>query len=105
MAVAFVVSALCLFHIVAASAAPRVSKYDYVIFGAYEQDNNLKNGKEPIEWLVLDVDEDDDKVLLLSRYALENKLYHNTKEAVCWATCDLRAWLNSEFLNAAFSSE
>ena len=26
-----------------------------VEFGAYEQDNNLKNGKEPIEWMVLDV--------------------------------------------------
>lgn len=28
---------------------------DYVFFGAYEQDNNTSNGKEDIEWLVLEV--------------------------------------------------
>ena len=28
---------------------------DYIKFGAYEQDNNTSNGKEDIEWLVLEV--------------------------------------------------
>ena len=28
---------------------------DIVVFGSYEQDNNSKNGKEPIEWLVYDL--------------------------------------------------
>ena len=41
---------------------------DYISFGSYEQDNDVTNGKEPIEWLVLDVQEG--KAKILSRYAL-----------------------------------
>ena len=47
---------------------------DYVTFGTYEQDNNLKNGAEAIEWQVLD--KKDCKVLLLSKYALDAKPYN-----------------------------
>ena len=38
----------------------------YVSFGSFEQDNNLNNGKEEIEWLVLA--KEGNKVLLISRY-------------------------------------
>ena len=74
-----------------------------VTFGKYEQDNREENGKEPIEWIVLDVR--DGKALLLSRYALEGAAFnqYNTEEAT-WETCTLRTWLNSYFLNTAFSS-
>ena len=76
---------------------------DYIEFGAYEQDNDLSNGKEPIEWLVLDTKEG--KALLISRYALDRQRY-NTKgdDSVTWETSTLRQWLNSTFLNAAFDS-
>ena len=40
-------------------------------FGAYEQDNNTSNGKEEIEWIVLD--KKDDRMLVISRYALDNQ--------------------------------
>ena len=40
-----------------------------VTFGRYEQDNDLSNGPEPIEWTVLDVR--DGKSLLISRFGLE----------------------------------
>ena len=76
---------------------------DYVIFGAYEQDNNTSNGKENIEWLVLEVK--DGKVLVISKYALNCKQYNSEFTDVTWETCSLRKWLNSEFLNAAFSAE
>lgn len=40
---------------------------DHVItFGAYEQDNDLTNGKEPIEWIVLDVDKKTNRALVIS---------------------------------------
>lgn len=38
---------------------------DYVFFGAYEQDNNTSNGKEDVEWLVLEVK--DGKALVISK--------------------------------------
>ncbi len=76
---------------------------DYVTFGTYEQDNNLGNGAEAIEWLVLD--KQDGKVLLLSKYALDAKPYNETDTAVTWENCTLRSWLNSEFYRTAFSEK
>ena len=74
---------------------------DIIEFGAYEQDNDISNGKEPIEWQVLE--RDDDKVLLISKYALDCKQYNTEMEDVTWETCTLRTWLNETFLNEAFS--
>ena len=74
-----------------------------VTFGSYEQDNNLENGKEPIEWIVLDVQ--DGKSLLISRYALDSQRYNTENKAVTWETCSLRKWLNDSFLRGAFSTE
>lgn len=76
---------------------------DYVYFGSYEQDDNTANGKEDIEWLVLDVQ--DGKALLISKYALDCQRYNEEYEGVTWENCTLRKWLNDEFLNAAFSAE
>ena len=94
----------------AAAAAAREAKIapfkqvgNYVTFGNYEQDNNTGNGKEAIEWLVLDVQ--GDKVLLVSRYALDCKPYNTTKTGVTWETCSLRTWLNGTFINAAFTAD
>ena len=72
-----------------------------VIFGHYEQDNDQTNGKEPIEWIVLD--KQDGKSLLLSKYALDSKQFHETKNPVNWDTCSLRRWLNNDFFKEAFS--
>lgn len=76
---------------------------DYVFFGAYEQDNNTSNGKEAVEWLVLDIK--DSKVLVISRYALDRKPYNTSDAAVTWETCTLRKWLNNDFINTAFTAE
>ena len=75
---------------------------EYVTFGHYEQDNNLDNGKEPIEWKVLD--KKDGRALLISKYGLDCKRYNETNTHVTWETCTLRSWLNSDFLKEAFSS-
>ena len=74
-----------------------------VVFGRYEQDGHEENGPEPIEWIVLDVQ--DGKALLLSRYGLDHLPYHTKDEKVTWERCSLRKWLNSDFLQAAFSPE
>lgn len=76
---------------------------DYVLFGSYEQDNDLENGKEDIEWLVLDIK--DDKALLISKYGLDCKPYNETKTRTTWETSDIRSWLNSDFINSAFTTD
>ncbi len=80
------------------------AKGDVVLFGTYEQDNDLDNGTEPIEWLVLDKIEED--VLLLSANCLDCRTYNNVPfEPVTWETSAVRQWLNTDFYQDAFSGE
>lgn len=74
---------------------------DTVTFGQYEQNNNLSDGQEPIEWIVLDKTEKD--ILLISKYGLDVKQYHNDWDYNTWEYCSLRAWLNGDFLDSAFN--
>lgn len=74
----------------------------YITFGSYPQ-TAYGDDSTPIEWLVLA--QEGDKVLLLSRYGLDEQPYHEEYEKVTWETCSLRAWLNGEFLNTAFTEE
>ena len=77
----------------------------YITFGHYEQDNNLDNGKDTIEWQVLYLDRTNNRALVISRYALDCQPYNNENTNVTWETCSLRAWLNDEFLASAFSED
>ena len=78
-----------------------------VELGHYEQDGDLSNGAEPIEWYVISKDENSNMLLLLSKYGLDNVQYHSQNTNITWADCDLRKWLNSEdgFWGTAFSKE
>ena len=73
----------------------------YITFGKYEQDNNLSNGAEDIEWLVLA--KEGDKALVISKYGLDCKPYDEGNGDITWAECTLRTWLNDDFYNTAFS--
>lgn len=67
---------------------------DTVFFGEY--------GKNNIAWIVLDVK--DGSLLVVSKYALTDRQFDS--DSTCtWSTCDLRKWLNDEFLNSAFNVE
>ncbi len=80
-----------------------------VTYGQYEQDNDVSNGKEDIEWIVLKYDQANDRALLISKYGLEAKAYHqegnDDAEYPTWAKSDIRAWLNNGFLNSAFTAK
>ena len=78
---------------------------DSIFFGRYEQDNVLFNGEEAIEWYVLDVDKTNSRMLLISKYGLDNVKYNDKEASVNWDICTLRTWLNSTFINKAFSYE
>ena len=78
---------------------------DIVELGTYEQDNVTKDGKEPIEWIVLNVDKKENTAFLLSRYGLDAKDYHDKDADISWENCSLRTWLNKDFYNNAFSND
>ncbi|MBP3426645.1 MAG: hypothetical protein J6M47_00090 [Clostridia bacterium] len=84
-----------------AAAAPQVG--EFYLLGSYEQDNNLENGAEPIEWRVLKIE--GDEALIISKYALDARPYNDTVTYSNWSKCTLRTWLNEEFLNTAFTAE
>jgi len=85
---------------------------DYITFGTYEQDNDTTNGKEDIEWLVLE--KQGDKILVISKYALdcvyfseENKNYKIPQQVsdISWEDSTVRKWLNDEFVSESFYAE
>ncbi len=76
---------------------------DVITIGHYEQDNNPYNGPEPIEWRVLA--KEGNRVLVISRYALDCQPFNTSYKEITWETCALRKWLNETFLNTAFTGE
>lgn len=73
----------------------------YITFGSYEQDGNIENGKEPIEWIVITKSER--SLTLVSRYALDNRQLNSDLDFK-WVETDLIKWLNGSFYLEAFSS-
>ena len=80
-----------------------MKKGDIIKFGKYPQDNY--SFRTPIEWLVLDFNEKTKEALLISRYGLDCQKYHNVPTDITWEYCDLRKWLNNDFIKLAFSEE
>ena len=92
--------------IAAAERAAYLAQFDIgktVAFGHYEQNNNIEDGVEEIEWQVLS--NDGECATLISVKALDSKPYNTEYTPVTWQTCSLRKWLNGDFLNTAFSPE
>lgn len=79
-----------------------IKKGDIIQFGSYAQTASGID-RMPIEWLVLA--REDNKACIISKYTLDCKKHHNKGESITWEKCDLRKWLNGEFLKAAFSAE
>ena len=51
---------------------------DTVVFGSYEQDNVLTNGKEPLEWIVLKTE--GDRAMLITRYLIVRFVIHTARK-------------------------
>lgn len=83
---------------------PLTAGAETMLFGSYEQDHHPENGPEPISWLILDTRED--RMLLLSEYALDCRQYHTKyNNSTFYETCALRSWLNDIFYMEAFNEE
>lgn len=84
-----------------------VSAGDMVVFGKYKQSSDAEI--KDIEWIVMEIDKENHRMLLLSKYILDIKPYHQEYASVAWKTSSLRSWLNGydsdlsdSFINTAF---
>ena len=81
------------------SITSTVRKGNVVTFGSYPY---TKHGlKAPIEWIVLS--KRNNKVRLISKYALDARPFNVERKNVAWENCTLRTWLNMAFYNEAFN--
>lgn len=78
-----------------------IAKGNHVHFGNYWQNDD--KSKTPIEWIVLDVK--GNEVLLLSSYVLDAHVFYHEFVLKTWKDSDIRKWLNTEFLETAFSEK
>lgn len=85
-----------------------ITTWDCVYFGNYIQKDTNGDGKvtdedekQPIKWRVLSVEEDGTALLLADKLLDIQPFDKNRKSD--WEDCTLRTWLNSTFLNAAFT--
>ena len=65
---------------------------DTINFGRYWQIHGIGE-KQPIEWMVLDT-EDERGVLLLTKYILDAKAFSIVSDYAWWENSSLRSWLN-----------
>lgn len=75
---------------------------EIVTFGSYWQNKEGEN-KEPIEWYVVETNED--SVLLVSVYILDCKQYNSENKKMKYKDSDLYKWLNDTFKNEAFTEQ
>lgn len=90
------------------SSLPQVGSSVY--FGKYEQNADTSDGPEALEWRVLDRNEDEGTLLLITEEGIEHIKYNETavnedKTRVYWDRSSLRAWLNDDFYSGAFTAE
>ena len=85
-----------------------ITTWDCVYFGNYAQKDTNHDGKvtdedekEPVKWRVLSVEEDGTALLLADK--LLDKQPFDENGTVSWENATIRTWLNSTFLNAAFT--
>jgi len=76
---------------------------DIVVIGSYEQDNVLDNGKEPLEWIVLEVNEEEGKAWLMTKYCIDQAIFWHERVSRYWGNSTLREWMNGDFIAETFT--
>lgn len=92
----------------------KITKYPMVYYGKYIIPGSDKPFETyiqyPMEWLVLETDIQNNKALLLARFAIDWEGFADcqilsSQNDTSWGNSYLRSWLNNEFYNTSFSSE
>ena len=92
-------------------SAALLDEYKYKItgnvveLGTYEQDGVRGNGKEALQWVVLEYDKEAQKALLITKFSIDCVVYQDNYGGVTWETSDMREWLNQKFFEDAFDRD
>lgn len=90
------------------------SIYPTIFYGKYCIPDSTKPStvyiRRPIEWLVLEMDEQNKRALLLSKHVIDWEGFADSpiispSYATSWASSYLRKWLNEDFYQDSFSVE
>ena len=84
-----------------AAGATNARAGEIITFGHYDQDGNVGNGVEPIDWQILATN--GNMAFVVSRCGLFNAKYTEHSKGQQWENCDLRKTLNSSFYYEAFT--
>lgn len=74
---------------------------DIITFGTYPQTASGTD-KAPLRWRVLQ--NSGSELFVLSERIVDCRRYHGEFVDTTWRDCDLRKWLNEEFIDAAFDA-
>lgn len=77
------------------------TRWNTIYFGNYYQSDTSAQRKEPIRWRVLAVHGYD--AFLISDKNLDVRPYNTSANPTTWENSSLRKWLNTTFLNTAFT--
>lgn len=103
----FLILATMLPSLLLSSACKRkVNDFQTVVFGSYEQDGHLSNGQEPLEWIILETNEEEGYALLTTKYGIFAKAFYlKYGDTVYWNGSALRYWVKNKFTEKAFTPE
>ncbi len=94
--------AVFLLSLLAVCAQADTAVGDMIAFGSWHQGSDARDST-PIQWRVLEIR--GDHALLLSDKALDARPYDLYRVDATWDICTLRAWMNTEFLDEAFTPD
>lgn len=94
----------------------KISDMDTVVFGHYPQNKTFQGDFENnlIEWILLEKDDENRKMLLCSSKILDVMSYDDPKSSdgiwgswheTSWEESKIRNWLNNDFINIAFDDD
>ena len=74
-------------------------------FGKYPKDDATAQKIEPIEWLILEIDKENKKALLMSKYIIDSEKFNKERSGTTWEKSSVRKWLNETFYDLAFNEK
>lgn len=76
-----------------------------VQYGYFEQDGNSLNGKEPIKWIVLNIDGQNNATLVSTKILHYKNFFTSNRSPITWDQTQIKYWLENAFASSLTSVE
>ena len=74
-------------------------------FGKYPKNSKTDEKIEPIEWIILENDVENKKLLLMSKYIIDSEMFNKENVSTTWEKSSIREWLNKTFYELTFDRD